>query len=153
MHNILPLNGPSNSTVFTAIAQQLPSPPITPPYLPGTVPSPHVSTAPRILSRAATHIDLSSADQARGTAAPLKTFVHEVLRRSRTSCSVLQTALCYIEVVRSRIPELVHQEQTREGIRGEVDQGVRVLPLDDPRLHESLKEVDIDEVTDPVHFY
>ena len=152
MHNILPLNGPSNSTVFTAIAQQLPSPPITPPYLPGTASSPHVSTAPRILSRAATHIDLSSAEQARGTAAPLKTFVHEVLRRSRTSCSVLQTALCYIEALRSRIPELVHQEQTGEGIRGEVDQGVRVLPPDDPRLHESPKEVDIDEFIDTVHF-
>ncbi|KAF8482730.1 hypothetical protein DFH94DRAFT_378328 [Russula ochroleuca] len=152
MHNILPLNGPSNSSVFTAIAQQLPSPPITPPYLPGTASSPHVSRAPRTLSRAATHIDLSSAEQARGTAAPLKTFVHDVLRRSRTSCSVLQTALCYIEALRSRVPELVQQEQTGEGIRGEVDQGVRVLPPDDPRLLESPKEVDIDEVIDPVHF-
>jgi hypothetical protein len=152
MHNILALNGPSNSTVFTALAQQLPSPPITPPYLPGTYSSPHVSTAPRILSRAATHIDLSSAEQARGNAAPLKTFVHEVLRRSRTSCSVLQTALCYIEALRLRIPELVHQEQTGEGIRGEADQGVRVLCPDDPRLHDLPKEVDFDEVIDLVHF-
>jgi hypothetical protein len=79
MHNILFLNGPSNSSVFTALVQQLPSLPITPPYLPGTSSSPHVSTAPRVLSRAATHIDLSSAEQARGNgnAAPLKTFVHE----------------------------------------------------------------------------
>ncbi len=152
MHSILPLNGPSNSTVFTALAQQLPSPPITPPYLPGTASSPHVSTAPRVLSRAATHHDLSSAEQARGSTAPLKTFVHEVLRRSRTSCSVLQTALCYIEALRPRIPELVHQEQTGEGIRGEIDQGVRVLSQDDPRLLESPKEVDIDEVIDSVHF-
>ena len=149
LHNILPLNGPSNSTVFV---QQLPSPPITPPYLPGTASSPHVSTAPRILSRAATHSDFSSAEQARGNAAPLKTFVHEVLRRSRTSCSVLQTALCYIEALRLRVPELVQQEQTGEGIRGEVDQGMRVLSQDDPRLNESPKEVDIDEIIDPVHF-
>lgn len=152
MHSILPLNGPSNSTVFTTLAQQLPSPPITPPYLPGTASSPHVSTAPRVLSRAATCNDLSSAEQARGNAAPLKTFVHEVLRRSRTSCSVLQTALCYIEALRPRIPELVHQEQTGEGIRGEIDHGVRVLSQDDPRLFESPKEVDIDELIDPVHF-
>jgi len=152
MQSILPLNGPSNSTVFTTLAQQLPSPPITPPYLPGTASSPHVSTAPRILSRAATHNDLSSAEQARGSTAPFKTFVHEVLRRSRTSCSVLQTALCYIEAVRPRISELVHQEQTGEGIRGEIDHGVRVLSQDDPRLLESPKEVDIDELIDPVLF-
>jgi hypothetical protein len=143
LHNILPLNGPSNSTVFV---QQLPSPPITPPYLPGTTSSPYVSTAPRILSRAATHSDFSSAEQARGNAAPLKTFVHEVLRRSRTSCSVLQTALCYIEALRLRVPELVQQEQIGEGIRGEVDQGMRVLSQDDPRLNESPKDID------PVHF-
>ena len=152
MHSILPLNGPSNSTVFTTLAQQLPSPPITPPYLPGTASSPHVSTAPRILSRAATQNDISSAEQARGNTAPLKTFVHEVLRRSRTSCSVLQTALCYIEALRPTIPELVHQEQTGEGIRGEMDHGVRVLSQDDPRLLESPKEVDINELIDPVRF-
>ena len=151
MHNILPLNGPSNSSIFTSLAQQLPSPPITPPCAPSTASSPHVSTAPRKLSRAATHID-SSAEQARGNAAPLKTFVHEVLRRSRTSCSVLQTALCYIEALRQKVPELAHQEKTGEGIRGEVDHGARVLSPDDPRLYESPREVDIDEVIDPVHF-
>jgi PHO85 cyclin-5 len=151
MHNILPLNGPSNSSIFTSLAQQLPSPPITPPYPPSTASSPHVSTAHRNLSRATAHVD-SSAEQARGNAAPLKTFVHEVLRRSRTSCSVLQTALCYIEALRQKVPELVHQEKTGEGIRGEVDHGARVLSPDDPRLHESPEEVSIDEVIDPMHF-
>ena len=151
MHNILPLNGPSNSNVFTSLAQQLPSPPITPPSTSTTVPSPHVSTTPRKLSRASTYVDLSLAEQARGNAAPLKTFVHEVLRRSRTSCSVLQTALCYIEALRPKIPELVHQEQAGEGIRGEVDQGARVLSQDDPHLHDSPKEVDIDEAIDSAH--
>ena len=151
-HNILSLNGPSNSSIFTGYTQQLPSPPITPPYLPSTASSPPVVTAPRSLSRASTLIDLSSAEQVRGDAAPLKTFVQEVLRRSRTSCSVLQTALCYIEALRLKVPELVHQERTGEGIRGEVDQGARVLFPDDPRLQEPPKEVDIDELIDPVHF-
>ncbi|KAH9054199.1 hypothetical protein EDB87DRAFT_1568567 [Lactarius vividus] len=148
MHNILPLNGPSNSSIFSGYVQQLPSP-ITPSCL-GTASSPH-GTASRNLSRAATHTDLSSAEQARINATPLKTFVHEVLRRSRTSCSVLQTALCYIEALRSKIPELVRQEQSGEGIRGEVDQSARVIFSDDPRLQESSKEVSIDEIIDPVH--
>jgi hypothetical protein len=79
----------ANSTVFV---QQLPSPPITPPYLPGTASSPqrpHVSTTPRIVSRATTQNDPSSAEQARGNASPLKTFVHGVMHFSRTSWSVL----------------------------------------------------------------
>jgi hypothetical protein len=54
--------------------------PITPPYLPSTASSPHARTAPRKHSRAATHTDLSSSEQAQVNAAPLKTFVHEVLR-------------------------------------------------------------------------
>ncbi|KAH9051403.1 hypothetical protein EDB83DRAFT_2397902 [Lactarius deliciosus] len=124
MHNILPLNGPSNSSIFSGYVQQLPSP-ITPPCLPGTASSPY-GTASRNLSRAATHTDLSSAEQARINATPLKTFVHEV-------------------------PELVRQEQTGEGIRGEVDQSARVVFSDDPRLQESPKEVSIDEIIDPVH--
>ena len=65
---------------------------------------------------------------------------------------MLQTALCYIEAVRPRIIELIHQEQNGEGIRGEIDQGLRVLSQDDPRLLESPKEVDFDELIDPVHF-
>ncbi|CCM01483.1 uncharacterized protein FIBRA_03537 [Fibroporia radiculosa] len=42
---------------------------------------------------------------------PIKGFVHEVLRRSRTSTGVLQTALCYLEAVRSKVPELIRQEK------------------------------------------
>ncbi|KAJ7069502.1 hypothetical protein C8F01DRAFT_1226824 [Mycena amicta] len=34
---------------------------------------------------------------------PMKGFVHEVLRRSHTSGSVLQTALCYLEAIRPRV--------------------------------------------------
>jgi len=42
---------------------------------------------------------------------PIRSFVHEVLRRSRTSGCVLQTALCYLEAIRPKIPQLVEQEQ------------------------------------------
>jgi hypothetical protein len=43
--------------------------------------------------------------------APIKCFVHEVLRRSRTSGTVLQTALCYLEAIRPRVPDLVRKEK------------------------------------------
>lgn len=42
---------------------------------------------------------------------PIEGFVHEVLRRSRTSTGVLQTALCYLEAVRAKVPELLRQEK------------------------------------------
>ncbi|KAI0743553.1 hypothetical protein C8Q80DRAFT_1106979 [Daedaleopsis nitida] len=42
---------------------------------------------------------------------PIKGFVHEVLRRSRMSTGVLQTALCYLEAVRSKVPDLLRKEQ------------------------------------------
>ncbi|KAF9653202.1 hypothetical protein BDM02DRAFT_3071137, partial [Thelephora ganbajun] len=37
---------------------------------------------------------------------PLHGFVQELIRRSRTSGTVLQTALCYIEAVRRKLPEI-----------------------------------------------
>ena len=48
---------------------------------------------------------------ARNNLIPLRGFVHEVLRRSRTSGSVLQTALCYLEAIRSKVPELVQRQR------------------------------------------
>lgn len=41
----------------------------------------------------------------------LETFVHEVLRRSRTTCSVLQSALCYVEALRNKVPLIVDIER------------------------------------------
>ena len=38
--------------------------------------------------------------------------VYEVLRRSRTSGSVLQTALCYLEAIRAKVPELVNKRRS-----------------------------------------
>ncbi|KLO04490.1 hypothetical protein SCHPADRAFT_917907 [Schizopora paradoxa] len=43
---------------------------------------------------------------------PIRIYVHDVLRRSRTTCSVLQSALCYIEAIRKRIPELAELEKS-----------------------------------------
>ena len=45
---------------------------------------------------------------------PIRGFVHEVLRRSRTSTGVLQTALCYLEAVRSKVPGILQQELLKE---------------------------------------
>lgn len=61
---------------------------------------------------------------------PLKGFVHEVLRRSRTSGSVLQTALCYLEAIRSKVPELVEKEKNGTGVQGEIDLSYRVVQGD-----------------------
>jgi hypothetical protein len=86
--------------------------------------------------RAVTHTDLTSFEHARVNAAPLKTFVHEVLHQSQAFCSVLQTALCYLEALRLKIPELVHPERSGDGICGEVDQSELSIYTDDPRLQE-----------------
>ena len=43
--------------------------------------------------------------------APIKGFVHEVLCRSRTSGTVFQTALCHLEAICSRVPDLVWKEE------------------------------------------
>lgn len=50
----------------------------------------------------------------------LKGFVYEVLCRSRTSGSALQTALCYLKVVRSNVPELVKKEKNGTGVQGKI---------------------------------
>jgi len=42
-------------------------------------------------------------------------YVHEALKRSRTSGPILQTALCYIEAVRPKVPEILCD--TRLGVR------------------------------------
>ncbi|KAF9454019.1 hypothetical protein P691DRAFT_657134 [Macrolepiota fuliginosa MF-IS2] len=71
---------------------------------------------------------------ARGNFVPIKGFVHEVIRRSRTSGCVLQTALCYLEAIRPRVPELVRKEQAGEGVRGEPDISARILPATELEL-------------------
>ncbi|TFK23649.1 hypothetical protein FA15DRAFT_670237 [Coprinopsis marcescibilis] len=53
-------------------------------------------------------------DDSRSPMVPIKGFVHEVLRRSRTSGGVLQTALCYLEAIRPKLPEILERE--RQGL-------------------------------------
>ncbi|ESK96589.1 g1 s-specific cyclin [Moniliophthora roreri MCA 2997] len=65
---------------------------------------------------------------------PIKGFVHEVLRRSRTSGTVLQTALCYLEAIRPKIPELVRQEKAGQGIKGEPELVSRIAPATEAEL-------------------
>lgn len=62
---------------------------------------------------------------------PLKGFVHEVLRRSRTSGNVLQTALCYLEAIRSKVPDLVRTEEAGEAVHGEMESVGRIIKAED----------------------
>jgi PHO85 cyclin-5 len=57
----------------------------------------------------------------------IKGFVHEVLRRSRTSGGVLQTALCYLEAIRSKVPELLRKESMGEGLNEEMALDCRIV--------------------------
>ena len=50
---------------------------------------------------------------------PIKGFVHEVLHRSHTSISMLQTTLYYLEALHAKVPELVQKEKNGEGVHGE----------------------------------
>ncbi|KAG6828207.1 hypothetical protein H0H92_008780 [Tricholoma furcatifolium] len=86
----------------------------------------------------------------RGNLVPLKSFVTEVLRRSRTSGCVLQTALCYLEAIRSKVPELVRAEQAGEGVRGELDQSDWIMPATPEDLErEAELSSASNEATDP----
>jgi hypothetical protein len=66
--------------------------------------------------------------------------VHEVLRRSRTSGTVLQTALCYLEAVRPEVPNLLREE--RMGIRAYYEPESRILPATEAEIaHEVMLSV------------
>lgn len=78
-----------------------------------------------------------------GNLMPIKGFVHEVLRRSQTSTGVLQTALCYLEAVRAKVPELLHQE------RADPTSDRRAEPEAEPRILQGVFEDDSrDELAD-----
>lgn len=64
----------------------------------------------------------------RSNLVPIKGFVHEVLRRSRTSGCVLQTALCYLEAIRSKVPELAQQERSGSAAKVEPELADRITP-------------------------
>ncbi|PAV18544.1 g1 s-specific cyclin [Pyrrhoderma noxium] len=58
---------------------------------------------------------------------PIRTFVQEVLRRSRTSCSVLQSALCYIEAIRRKVPCLAEKQGLNQGAVEEPELDDRII--------------------------
>ncbi|KAL1750557.1 hypothetical protein FB107DRAFT_294520 [Schizophyllum commune] len=47
------------------------------------------------------------------TLMPIRNFVYHILRRSRTTSGVLQSAMCYIEGVRGKLPGLAAREAER----------------------------------------
>lgn len=85
------------------------SPPSSSSY-PSPLPSPKSSCPEVIVCAQPPTVQPSKCDLA-----SMRGFVQEVLRRSRTSGSVLQTALCYVEAIRAKIPELICRE--KEGPR------------------------------------
>jgi hypothetical protein len=96
----------NKSNSFHHRITQLPSP-----STPSTQRSPS-SPPPSTSSNGSRKSDSSTSSvHRRNTLVPIKGFVHEVLKRSRTSGNVLETALCYLEAIRSKIPELVRQDQ------------------------------------------
>ena len=96
---------------------QLPSP--TSPSTQASPSSPSVSVSPLPAPASTTsgpqnilsHQNTPDGSDSRDNLVPIKGFVHEVLRRSRTSGCVLQTALCYLEAVRPKIPEIARLEK------------------------------------------
>jgi hypothetical protein len=50
---------------------------------------------------------------------PLKKFVQELLRGSKSTCSTLLTAICYVEAIRHKIKVAQDNEQGGRGIRGD----------------------------------
>jgi hypothetical protein len=95
--------------------------------------SPPSSTAPECVN-AHRKPSVSAAEASQTNLVPIKVFVHEVLRRSRTSGGILQTALCYLEAIRSKVPDLVRREQMGEGSREEPELASRITVDDDASI-------------------
>ncbi|KAF9469900.1 hypothetical protein BDZ94DRAFT_39116 [Collybia nuda] len=111
---------------------QLPSP-----VSPCTQSSPLSLTVPPTAIQQGPHTTFQNAagpGVSRSNLVPIKGFVHEVLRRSRTSGCVLQTALCYLEAIRSKVPELVSQERAGHGTIDESVSADRITLATDTEL-------------------
>ena len=90
-----------------------------------------VKTLPVTQTRSLGSHELVATQAARSNEVPMKSFVHELCRRSRTSGMVLQTALCYLEALRSKVPQLVRLEMEGKGVRGDPDLSSRITVMDD----------------------
>jgi hypothetical protein len=100
------------------------------------LPSPDSQNSPRNSSLPLVNAETKDGQQnpdndAQNNLVPLKGFVHEVLRRSRTSGNVLQTALCYLEAIPPKVPELARQEEAGEGVKGEIQSTDRIIKAED----------------------
>jgi len=61
----------------------------------------------------------------------LKKFITELLKRSRSTVATFQTALCYLEAIRPKIPEIQQAEVEGKGTRGEpVDHAIGRIVID-----------------------
>jgi len=82
---------------------QLPTP-LTPSTHTFTSPQPALSQPPAALPFAPCRI-------------PLRAFVHEVLRRSKTMWPALQIALCYLDAAKSKVPTAIAEVKQGEGLQ------------------------------------
>jgi len=106
---------------------QLPSP-ISPMTQLSPTPTPYISShslhSPKLPSTRSSNNQTPRCD-----IVPMKGFFHEVLRRSRTSGSVLQTALGFLEAIRAKVPELITQEKEQLGCTCEKTSSQRTVNL------------------------
>jgi hypothetical protein len=102
------------------------------------LPSPNTAStylSPTSLRSAPTNqVLVQSASDSRSSQVHIKGFVHEVLRRSRTSGTVLQTALCYLEAIRSKVPELLSLERQGLGVKGEPTPTSQIVPATEAEI-------------------
>ncbi|KAJ8509054.1 hypothetical protein ONZ45_g8720 [Pleurotus djamor] len=101
---------------------QLPSP-----ISPSTLESPSPISTPSPVPRKSVQPRMNDSNCSSAALVPIKGFVHEVLRRSRTSACVLQTALCYLEAIRSKVPDLVLQEKSGQAVHCEPEDRGRIM--------------------------
>jgi len=105
---------PRNTQLFSPISPSIHPSPISPPFMPTYSPqkSDHSTAGPQ------------------SNLVPIKGFTHEVFRRSCTSGNVLPTALCYLEAIHAKIPELVEKEKRGVRIQGEPDLSEKIVQGD-----------------------
>ena len=69
-------------------------------------------------------------------------FVHEGLKCSRTSGSIMQTALCYLKVVHSKVPDILRDEKL--GVRAYFMPESAILPATEAELQMDQKLLNLE---------
>ncbi|KAF8973140.1 hypothetical protein BDZ97DRAFT_1779651 [Flammula alnicola] len=93
---------------------------------------------------------LASGSDTDGNLVPMKTFVHEVLKRSRTSGSILQAALCYLEAIRPKVPQILREEKM--GVRAHYQPETKILPATEAELAREAELAAMEESLDTQGF-